>query len=621
MLVSVIVPVYKVEKYLNKCITRIVNQTYTNLQIILVDDGSPDGCPQICDQWAKKDARIEVIHKKNGGLSDARNFGLKAAKGEYICFVDSDDYISINMIERMHSAMLEHQADMVICQFVSVTLDGFSSRKKPIHETQILTPEECVQLLLKDFWITNHVWRRMYKKELLPKNFFPVSMNYEDVYVMADLTMKCKKIVSLSEAYYYYLNNNSGIMGTVTKKNTKDYEQAFEHSFAAILAQHPEMRKEVEIKRRKVKNYAFRLYLKSNQNLYKVLHLFGNVNRRIKIISVKILKSNKIFKEIKKIPSPRFFIFCTPGHGNLGDRALTEGEDAFIKTYFPDYTIIHIPLNILNKFFLSQIKNIISENDKISFHAGGNFGSLYPGIHNRQEKAIYYLRKFPVFVFPQTVYYSNDVTGQNMLEKTKKIYQSCPNLTLALREKVSYEFVKRTFPATKTLLIPDMVLNIPEFNTDTTRKGALICLRNDAEATLSDDEYSKILHIVRKHFDSLEETDTHVYYELTDEEAKNELNKLWKKMASSEIVVTDRLHGMVFAALTKTPCVVVLSKSHKLRGCYEWIKNLNYVKLIESSDSLSDTILEVTSVKNPFYDIKNVRKLYQNLADAIRTGI
>ena len=104
-LISVIVPVYKVEKYLNKCVQSIIQQTYTNLEIILVDDGSPDNCPQMCDEWAKKDSRIVVIHKKNGGLSDARNAGIAVAKGKYIGFVDSDDYIESTMYEDLYLAI------------------------------------------------------------------------------------------------------------------------------------------------------------------------------------------------------------------------------------------------------------------------------------------------------------------------------------------------------------------------------------------------------------------------------------------------------------------------------------------------------------------------------------
>lgn len=123
-LISVIVPVYKVERYLCRCVDSIIAQTYTNLQIILVDDGSPDGSGAICDDYAAKDPRITVIHKENGGLSDARNAGLGAARGSYIGFVDSDDYISVDMYEKLYKAIVACNADMSVCNFRYVDENG-----------------------------------------------------------------------------------------------------------------------------------------------------------------------------------------------------------------------------------------------------------------------------------------------------------------------------------------------------------------------------------------------------------------------------------------------------------------------------------------------------------------
>ncbi len=114
--ISVIVPIYKVENYLHRCVDSIINQTYTNLEIILVDDGSPDNCPMICDKYVKKDSRIRVIHKKNGGLSDARNAGINIATGEYIGFVDSDDYISLHFYQRLMNVMKVSDSDIVECE-------------------------------------------------------------------------------------------------------------------------------------------------------------------------------------------------------------------------------------------------------------------------------------------------------------------------------------------------------------------------------------------------------------------------------------------------------------------------------------------------------------------------
>ena len=134
--VSIIVPVYNVEKYLDKCIESIVNQTYRNIEIILVDDGSPDKCPEICNEWAKKDDRIKVIHKENGGLSSARNAALEIAQGDYITFVDSDDWIENDMIQSMLTCAAKNDADIVCCGFYFDNVDTTG----PVSYTHLTLP-------------------------------------------------------------------------------------------------------------------------------------------------------------------------------------------------------------------------------------------------------------------------------------------------------------------------------------------------------------------------------------------------------------------------------------------------------------------------------------------------
>lgn len=234
-LVSVIVPIYNVEPYLNQCVKSIVTQTYDNLEIILVDDGSPDHCPEICDEWAKKDQRIRVLHKKNGGLSDARNAGLALCHGELVMFVDSDDWIAPEMAEKMTAAMAQYDADMVICQFMLALPDGRMQRKFDGEDAvKVYGRQEMFRLLLEDKEISNHVWRRLFKRSLLPENPFPVGKNYEDLYVMAELSNVCRTFVSLNDALYFYRDNANGILKTKTYKNVSDYLDALEKSYADI---------------------------------------------------------------------------------------------------------------------------------------------------------------------------------------------------------------------------------------------------------------------------------------------------------------------------------------------------------------------------------------------------
>ncbi len=135
-LITVVVPVYKVEKYIDRCVTSIINQTYKNLQIILVDDGSPDNCGKICDEYAKKDNRIEVIHKENGGLSDARNAGINIAKGKYIAFVDSDDYVANDYIEYMYKILKKENAKISICELQIVWKNTKIEEKTNLQENK-----------------------------------------------------------------------------------------------------------------------------------------------------------------------------------------------------------------------------------------------------------------------------------------------------------------------------------------------------------------------------------------------------------------------------------------------------------------------------------------------------
>lgn len=169
--ISVIVPIYKVEDYLHRCVESIINQAYTNLEIILVDDGSPDNCPKICDEYAEKDSRIKVIHKENGGLSDARNTGLLVATGEYISFIDSDDYIDINMYKSIITYMEEHDLDIAECGIKHVYNNKIKQNDKLDKSIHVFNSEEALKELMLERRFHQTVWNKLYKTKLI-KIFF-----------------------------------------------------------------------------------------------------------------------------------------------------------------------------------------------------------------------------------------------------------------------------------------------------------------------------------------------------------------------------------------------------------------------------------------------------------------
>ena len=221
-LISIIIPVYKVEKYLEKCIQSVINQTYENLQIILVDDGSPDNCGKICDEYAKKDHRIEVIHKSNGGLSDARNKGLEIAKGEYIGFVDSDDYIESDMYEVLYNLLKQYNVDVSICNFYTVS-QGKIAIKNADNGIKEYNRIEILKEILLDNNIQSYAWNKLYKKELFNEIKYPVGKKYEDIGTTFYLLEKCNKVVITGKPEYYYINRQDSIVNNVTETTIIDY--------------------------------------------------------------------------------------------------------------------------------------------------------------------------------------------------------------------------------------------------------------------------------------------------------------------------------------------------------------------------------------------------------------
>lgn len=219
-LISVIIPIYMVEKYLNKCIDSVINQTYKNLEIILVNDGSKDNCKKICEEYAKKDSRIKIINKSNGGLSDARNKGLEVSNGKYIGFVDSDDYISKDMYKNLYENIIKYDADIAICEYIEVNENGenIKENKKIIENgVKIYSREEAMYKLLEDNEITNHVWNKLYKSSLFKDIEFPKGLKFEDIAVMYKLIDKANRVVHISEILYFYVQRDGSILNMRTE--------------------------------------------------------------------------------------------------------------------------------------------------------------------------------------------------------------------------------------------------------------------------------------------------------------------------------------------------------------------------------------------------------------------
>ncbi|MCQ2514338.1 MAG: glycosyltransferase [Ruminococcus sp.] len=227
-LISIIVPIYKAEAYLDKCIQSIAQQTYKNIEIILVDDESPDKCPEICDKWAAKDNRVIVIHKPNGGVSSSRNTGLARTNGEYIAMVDSDDYISENMIERLYIALKNNDADLSLCDFDKGKEENYIF-DNTTAENEIIDAKTA----LERSYIDSHKalqyiapWGKLYKKSLFDNLEYPNGKIFEDIYITHQILCRCNKIVVIDSIMTYYFQHSDSIMNKKFHIGKLDYLDA-----------------------------------------------------------------------------------------------------------------------------------------------------------------------------------------------------------------------------------------------------------------------------------------------------------------------------------------------------------------------------------------------------------
>lgn len=286
--ISIIVPVYNVEKQLKLCIESILNQSFTNYELILIDDGSTDGCAVICDDYSKMDKRIKVIHKKNGGLSDARNVGLDISVGKYIGFIDSDDIIHPKMYEKLYNCINKTCSDIVQCKFKKFKNIEEISNTENYNDIyyEEFSNEDAIRDLIDNNKINVNAWNKLYRRELFKNERYPKGKVHEDEFLTYKLIYKSQKIVYINCELYYYYQNNSGIMNGSNIVKRLDRIEALEERNKYFL-----------------KRENMNLYSKSNAALFFSLNKLYFVFRREKGFKYKNYYTSLLKDKIKRVAS------------------------------------------------------------------------------------------------------------------------------------------------------------------------------------------------------------------------------------------------------------------------------------------------------------------------------
>ena len=245
-LISIIVPVYNVEGYLDKCIDSITSQSYSNFECLLIDDGSTDSSGDICDKWSSIDDRITVYHKENGGLSDARNYGIDRAKGDYITFIDSDDYVSTNYLSELYMAIKSCvDCSMAGCGYYVVSrrrewTESYNpnSRNKYIEYTS----RDAIESVLYNELVCVSAWGKLYKKEIFESLRFPVRKLYEDTYIIADTILKSKKYIHVNKPLYFYIKRSGSIVSGNYSSSRLQFIESVERMTGIVQSIYPNLK-------------------------------------------------------------------------------------------------------------------------------------------------------------------------------------------------------------------------------------------------------------------------------------------------------------------------------------------------------------------------------------------
>lgn len=338
-------------------------------------------------------------------------------------------------------------------------------------------------------------------------------------------------------------------------------------------------------------------------NHFRKLNLKFNIYARLKGANFKLPKNK-----------PRCLIFLAADYGNLGDVAITYAQKKYLKDHFPNYDIIEIPA-AETLTAIRSIKHQIQYEDIITVIGGGNMGDMYGDIELLRLMVVRTFKNNRIILFPQTIDYNNSADANWLKRLSQKIYSSHPRLTMTAREHVSYETMKCLYPTVDVRLVPDIVMGLDEKDNVQREDIVTICLRNDKEKA----DNTKIVESILD--ECANRQLKHVFYDThmggdryTESQKYEELRKIWDQFRKSKFVITDRLHGMIFAFITGTPAIVLPNSNFKVEGSYQWICNCGYIQMISR---VNQELTEESILKTPHSLSPSLHERLNHILDRI----
>ena len=671
--VSVIIPIYKVEKYLSRCIESVLDQTYQNLEIILVDDGSPDNCPYICDEYEKKDQRIKVIHKPNGGLSDARNAALKVFTGDYVYFLDSDDYVENNLIEIAVNHIVAAAADLVIFNYYRVdefdNLLSTSNFKTGIYDIGDNRLDYIVNILSK-YSTGWEAWSRLYKADIIRNNnlfFWDNKLIFaEDFGFSLNYSLHANKIICIPDVLYHYLIRRDSIMSQAAKVPR----------LSAVLALSKLLEDKIKSSLRDsevYKNYSVLFYsvmyeqlrgltfenyekslasIRDNEYFYtqikKVLRNFRAIIKyhgilrgivallqcwfllaRWEKLNVHLLelyrngwKASEIVKNnnSKMSAKKRIFIIGSEDLNNIGNLHIAISLKEYLSVILPDYAIIEITISEYRSI-RKTLPFIIRKSDVVCIPDGGDGGNAALYMDTLRKEIVKKYKSNRIVMFTQTINYDSSEDGNLQLKQNQSMISKCKNITLCVKDRTSYDLAKQYFDCA-VVLIPDIVLYSDYSKSyPVERKGVMLLSQSDAKDIWSEDNRRLIETIVQQHGRNIRFNDLQLILDISVFDRKDVLDAFIRKLGQVEIVITDRIYGMLLCAITQTPCIALSDNNQNLECAYEGLIDLDFIIKINHLNELEEAVHKLININKAEYDRRSIINKFDDLTKLLKSYV
>lgn len=316
-----------------------------------------------------------------------------------------------------------------------------------------------------------------------------------------------------------------------------------------------------------------------------------------------------------------YVLLDTPEHGNIGDQAIAVAESDFIQLYIPQRELYELSYDDC-KYCIKDIKSHTSvDKDIIVIHGGGFIGTLWIKEYENFIRILRNFKDYKIVVFPQTIYFGNSEQGNRLTEEFKEFLRACRDITILVRDEQSFEWADeniRGMRNVKYMLVPDIVTSLQHGIKDLERKKeVLLCMRRDLEKQFDGIELSRVSAWLKLQGYTVVKTDTVINHSIDMEHRRKTVLGKLKQFASSSLVITDRLHGMIFSAITNTPCIALDNLSGKVRGGYQWFQHLSYIKMLDCNEVTIENVRQMLKFQNGHYDMKKYEKYYKLIEDTL----